>query len=298
MLTTLFVVVRVVANPVSNVFQKKLAQRGASPIFIIAATHAILTLAVLPILTGASWTVPPPEFWTNMGICAVLAVSGNVLLVYALRRTDLSILGPTSAYKAVISLVPGVLLLGEVPTALGALGIILVLAGSSVVVERVPGRPRGSGLVDFFTDRGVQLRLAALALSATEAVFLKRAILHASPGLTFILWSIFGLPLAAAVAVAVWPRGTAGEELTRLGQQWQTYLWLALMTGLMQAATLFTFGKLQVGYSLALFQLSTLISVFLGHRYFAERNVRRRLMGSVIMIAGAVLIVWLGRGDG
>jgi drug/metabolite transporter (DMT)-like permease len=51
---------------------------------------------------------------------------------------------------------------------------------------------------------------------------------------------------------------------------------------------------LPVGYSLALFQLSTLISVFLGCRYFQEGQIRKRLLGSVIMAAGAMLIVLLG----
>ena len=137
------------------------------------------------------------------------------------------------------------------------------------------------------------MRFAALAFSATEAVFLKRAILHSTPGITYVFWSILGLPVAAA-AVLLLLRGTLGQEVRRLRQHGRTYLWLALSTGLMQAATLFTFGNLQVGYSLALFQLSTLISVFLGYRYFEERNIQRRLVGSVIMIAGAVLIVGLG----
>ena len=63
----------------------------------------------------------------------------------------------------------------------------------------------------------------------------------------------------------------------------------------MQVTTLLTFGKLQVGYSLALFQLWTLITVYLGHRYFRERNIRRRLLGSVVMVIGGMLIVTLGR---
>jgi drug/metabolite transporter (DMT)-like permease len=293
MLTGLFVIARVVSNPVSNVFQKQLAQRGANPIFIIAVTHALLTLGALPIVAGTRWLDLGPAFWTNMAICTVLAVAGNALLVAALRRSDLSVLGPVNAYKAVLSLGLGLFLLGEVPTVFGALGVFLILAGSYFVVDRVPGQPHRNAFVLFFRDRGIQLRLAALVLSATEAVFLKRAILHASPVTTFIFWSILGLPVAAA-AVALLPRGTAGQELHRLGQHWRTYVWLALTTGLMQATTLLTFGKLQVGYSLALFQLSTLISVFLGYRYFAERNIGRRLLGSIIMVVGAVLIVTLG----
>jgi drug/metabolite transporter (DMT)-like permease len=314
MLTALFVAARVVANPVANAFQKKLAERGANPVFIIAATHTLLTLAALPILAGAELAQLGPRFWINMGIAAMLAVAGNVILVYALRQSDLSVLGPVNAYKAVLSLGLGVLLLGEMPTALGTAGIFLVLAGSYFVIEQPPDRPHGYALVHFFRDRGIRLRLAALVLSATEAVFLKRAILDASPALTFVFWSILGLPVAAAAVVflsrarrkspspplpagllsTVLPSPTL-TNLMLFAQQMPIYLWLALTTGLMQAATLFTFGQLQLGYSLALFQLSSLISVFLGYRYFAERNIRRRLIGSVIMVIGAVLLVSVGR---
>ena len=86
--------------------------------------------------------------------------------------------------------------------------------------------------------------------------------------------------------------------MTRLRSEWRTLLWLAATTGLMQLTTLLTFGKLQVGYSLALFQLSTLITVYLGHHYFRERNIRRRLLGSLVMVVGAMLIVTLGHSRG
>jgi drug/metabolite transporter (DMT)-like permease len=44
-----------------------------------------------------------------------------------------------------------------------------------------------------------------------------------------------------------------------------------------------------------LFQLSTLIGVFLGYRYFREGQIRKRLLGAAIMSAGAALIVMQGR---
>ena len=292
MLTALFIATRIVANPVSNVFQKQLTRHGANPLFIIGATHAQLTLAVLPFAGGAGSL--DAAFWANMAICAVLAVVGNVLLVYALRSTDLSILGPINAYKAILSLVLGVFLIGEVPSLFGLAGVLLILMGSYVVVDRAPHQPRGDAFLRFFRERGVQLRFAALVFSATEAVFLKRAVLHSTPATAFVFWSILGLPVAAA-AIALLLRGRVGWEMQRFRHHWLTYLWLAFTTGLMQLTTLLTFNKLQVGYSLALFQLSALISVFLGHRYFQERNIRRRLAGSAIMIAGAALIVILGR---
>ena len=292
MLTALVLAIRIAANPISNVFQKQLVQRSASPVLVIAATHVGLTLMSLPLLLGAVSLRLPPSFWADITIAVLLAVSGNSLLVAALESADLSLLGPVNAYKSVVSLVPGMLLVGEVPSTAGLGGIALIIAGSYLVVDRRVGEPRRNAFVQFFRERGVQLRFAALVLSATEAVFLKRALLQSSPLTTFVCWSILGLPIAFAAAVATRP----------LAREWQsvraslpTYLSLVLATGAMQLATLVTFGWMQVGYSLALFQLSTPVSVFLGHRYFQEGNIGKRLAGSAVMAAGAMLIVVFGR---
>jgi drug/metabolite transporter (DMT)-like permease len=293
MLTALFVAARIVANPVANVFQKQLTQRSAHPLFIIGATHALLTPMSLPFLFDLTDLEHGSEFWTYMLSAALLAVAGNVLLVYALKRADLSVLGPINAYKAVIGLVLAVFLVGEVPTPMGGLGVLLVLAGSYLVVDDDPSRPRRNAFVQFFRERGIQLRLAALALSATEAVFLKKALLLSSPLTTFLLWSILGLPIAA-FAVVLLMGDRIESQLASFRDNWLSFVSLAIATGLMQLATVFTFSTLQVGYSLALFQLSTVISVLLGHRYFQERNFRKRLVGSAVMAAGAALIVVLG----
>ena len=296
MLTALFVVARILANPVSNVFQKQLTQRSANPLFIIGATDVLLTLAVLPLfLLRAVPLQLAPGFWTNMVISATLAVASNVLLVYALQSADLSVLGPINAYKSVISLVLGVFLLGEIPAPMGAAGVLLIVAGSYFVVDRDATRSRGNAFARFIGERGVQFRFAALAVSATEAIFLKKALLLSSPLTTFVFWSILGVPIAAAAMALLHLEGV-GQETARFRLNWPTYMWLAVTTGIMQLTSLLTFGKLQVGYSLALFQLSTLISVFLGYRYFQEGQIRRRLVGSVIMAAGAALIVMVGHG--
>ena len=104
MLTILAVIARIVTNPLSNVFQKQLAQRSADPLFIIAATHGLLTVLGLPLLLGKPLDALGVVFWASMLTAVVLAVVGNVILVYALRAADLSVLGPLNGYKAVLSL--------------------------------------------------------------------------------------------------------------------------------------------------------------------------------------------------
>jgi hypothetical protein len=48
-----------------------------------------------------------------------------------------------------------------------------------------------------------------------------------------------------------------------------------------------------VGEALALFQISILISVFLGYQVFREGGLIKKLAGSLIMIAGSLFILLL-----
>jgi len=49
--------------------------------------------------------------------------------------------------------------------------------------------------------------------------------------------------------------------------------------------------RLAVAAALALFQTSILLTVFLGWKVFREQNFRRRFLGAIVMVIGAVLIV-------
>jgi drug/metabolite transporter (DMT)-like permease len=236
----------------------------------------------------------PAAVWTNMLVAALLAVSGNVLIVAALAESDLSVLGPINAYKSVVGLILGVFVIGEWPTPTGLAGVLLIVAGSYFVIDRNVNQPVGDAYMRFFSERGIQLRFAALFVSATEAVFLKRAIVVSSPALVFVLWSVLGFLMVVTWALIGLRREVVHQFVVLKGQL-RTFVSLAAATGAMQMATLVTLRDFQVGYSLALFQLSAIVSVFLGRRYFAEANIGRRLIGSIIMAAGAALIVLAGR---
>ena len=48
---------------------------------------------------------------------------------------------------------------------------------------------------------------------------------------------------------------------------------------------------MNVSYALALFQLSTLLSIFLGVNIFKEKGLIKKLIASLIMIVGAIVII-------
>lgn len=280
------VAVRVFVNPLSNVFQKLLTGKGVSPLVVVAIAHGLLTVVCLPLLL----IDPPPgspDFWLNITVCAMLAVAGNVLLVQAMRLSDLSILGPVNSYKSVVSLIPGMVLLHEIPSVSALLGVALIVAGSYVIADRSGMKPGQNAFARFLTDRGVQFRLAALVLTAVEAVFLKLALVASSPLATFSVWSILCLAFVAPLAVRF---GNVNEGVRTAWASKRSCLMLGVTTGLMQFSTIIVFSGFQVAAALALFQTSTLVSVVLGWHVFGEKNVAQRLCVT-LMVVGAMLIV-------
>ena len=170
----------------------------------------------LAVLTGIRVAALGLDFWGNILTAVVLAVAGYVFLWYALKSTDLSVLGPINAYKAVVGLLLAVVLIGEVPNLFGLIGVALIVAGSYLVIDRVPGQGRRSAFHQFTRKPGVQLRFAALICSATESIFLKRALLLSSPITTFLVWTVLCFAIAATAAVLL--RRDVVTEVTRLMQ--------------------------------------------------------------------------------
>jgi multidrug transporter EmrE-like cation transporter len=74
---TLTVFIRILANPIANVFQKQLTQRSAHPVFIIAIVHAALALICLPFFLTSSAFGVAPAVWTNMLIAAIKSAGAS-----------------------------------------------------------------------------------------------------------------------------------------------------------------------------------------------------------------------------
>jgi hypothetical protein len=89
----LFVAVRVLVNPLSNVFQKLLTRQGAPPAAIVGWTHGLLAMIAIPLVV----IEPPPAtsaFWIGTAVSAILAVASNVRLVRAVDvQSDGCLLG-------------------------------------------------------------------------------------------------------------------------------------------------------------------------------------------------------------
>ena len=285
-LVSLAVLLRIFSNPLGNVFQKQLTTKGHHPLLVNFLTFFLLSVVCFFIIPFIEWHKLQGQFWLYALLGGIVGAIGNGFLVKALQKGDLSVLGPINSYKSIVGIIFGIILLGEVPGLLGLLGIALIIYGSYYVLDTTEERFS----LKLLKKSEIQFRLWAMILTAIEAVFVKKVILLSSTTTAFITWCCFGA-FFSFLLLFLYRLDLKNESKKIRSTDITKYIFLIICIGIMQITTNYTFGHMAVGYALSLFQLSTIISVLLGHRIFKEKDIRKKLVGSVIMIIGSVLII-------
>ena len=284
-ITYFFLIIRIISNPAANAFQKKLSYSIPSSI-INFYTYLILSIFCIPFFNKyVQISTYEANFWFYVLIAGLLCALGTLYLIKAINIGELSVIGPINSYKSVIGLISAFLFLREVPSIIGIAGVILIVAGSYFIFEN----EKEGFSFSLLKRKDIQYRFFALILTGTEAAILKRIIIMSSVETCFIFWCLSGL-LWSFFIIFILKRKIKLPEKELI-----KYLFLiAVCLGLMQYSTNYVFERMNVGFALALFQLSSVITVFLGYKFFKEENIIKKLTGTAIMLSGSVLIILCG----
>lgn len=263
--------IRIFSNSYLNVFQKLLTQKGEHPSGVNFYTYLGLTLIGISVCPHPLYT---EGLWTDILTMGFLGATGNYFIIKALSSGELSTLAPINSYKPVIALIISFLLLKEIPGAQEGMGIFLIILGTLVL-----------GGSKILYNKATIYRFIALILLGTEAVFIKKVIISTDINSTFLYWVATGL--FCATIVSIFSKHQLKIKTANIKYQ----LILITMVALMQYTTNYVFARMNVAYALALFQLSTITSVFLGVNIFKEKGLVKKLIAASIMISGALLII-------
>jgi len=212
-----------------------------------------------------------------------------ILLYYkALRVSPLSLSLPFLSATPVFLILISFVLVGQKVSTLGGIGIALIgLGGYTLNLSALH-----SGFFEPFRaiarERGSLYMLIIAFIYAATSALGKIGVAHSSA-------PFFGAAYFLALAVCMLPiivRRTNGAKLSTL---LKANVGLALLPSLFDAiATVshyYALSMANVAYMIAVKRTSLLIGVFYGFLFFRERQVRERLIGSLLMFSGFVLIV-------
>jgi len=285
---SLAVLFRIFSNPLGNVFQKQLTVKGIEPLFISFLTYFLLSAGCLLAVVFIDWPVLSLQFWVYSVLGGIAGALGNGFLVKALQGGELSVLGPINSYKSVVGIIGAIILLHEIPHFWGIMGVALIIYGSYFVLDTT----RERFTLALLKKSEIQYRIWAMILTAIEAVFVKKVILASSTTIAFVSWCCFGAIFSLILLFVL--RIKIKNETGKIGKtETGKFILLMICMGIMQFTTNYTFKHMAVGYGLSLFQLSAIVSVLLGYKFFKEQSIRKKIIGSAIMIIGSALIILL-----
>lgn len=210
------------------------------------------------------------------------ALSGLIHAVYIFRlaRTydiaDFSVTYPIArGGGALVAAIGGVVLLGDDLSWVSGLGILIVVLGLGLIAGRVDVAHVRAALV------------VAVMIGAYTVVDSKGA---RSSDSAVYAWAIF-VPTALGVTLDGVVRGRWQEMKASVRGSWVQYT----LTGVASAVTywmvLAAVKRAPVGYVTALRESSVVLATFIGWRYLREKSGRRRIVASMIVLAGLVTLV-------
>jgi len=242
----------------------------------------VIFLLLLPFLLFQG--VPPLEegFWGALIVSGAINSIATLLFMRAIKYSDLSLSIPLRNFTPLFLLFTSPLILGEFPSPLGLMGVLLIVGGSYIL-----NLERGSyGLEPFRAlgrERGPRLMLFIAFLWSISSNYDKIGVTASSP----LLW-VVAVNLFAAVSLLPLTLRRPLPEFS--GRGFPLLLLAGILGGLglffqMNAITLAL-----VAYVIAIKRLGVLLSVLWGRLAFKEENFRKRMPGAVLMVMGAVII--------
>lgn len=266
-----------------------------SPYFLAGSSFLVASGALFSLSFLAGFPPLSPGFFPAAAVTVGINLAATLLLYRALSLSDLSLCMPMLSFTPVFLIATSALILGEIPDPAGILGIFLVAAGSFLLAARAGSSGFCAPLGRLFGDPGIRLMLVVAFLYSISVNYDKIAVETSDP-----LFS------SAVVFFLLGMLMLAGACMGYIG--WKTPLWtstahrpvmillpaLGLVLALEAISINLAYTLSIVPYVISVKRLSTFFAVLFGGCLLHEGNLRSRAAGSLVMIAGTVLIALYG----
>ncbi len=280
-----YAIITAFSQATSDAITKKTLQRADE--YIVAWLRL---LSSVPYLIIALFIIEIPKtdstFWTALIAALPLEVTAFILYIRALKESPLSLTIPFLAFTPVFLIFTSFLILGELPDKSGAAGVLLITAGAYTLNLHMRKKGLLKPIKAIIKERGSLMMLIVSFIYSITSSLGKLAILHSSPIFFGAVYFII-LALAFTPIVMFKSRNNLGQII----KNYKYFGFLGFFHSLMVITHMVAMSLTQVTYMIAVKRTSLLFSTGYGYFLFKEEKIRERLLGSILMIIGVVLIV-------
>lgn len=249
----------------------------------MSLTGATVAGLALPWIGG-----PARASWGWLGASVLLHVGYNVALMAAYRVGDFNQTYPLArGVGPLVVAVVAVLLLGESLPPVPALGVVLI-TGSVALLGLTPWHRVRANPTAVVAALATGLAIASYTL--VDAIGVRRS--ASTAGYTLWLFGLQGLATVCLIGVRLLVRGRADRPAAAAGPTggWSLAATASLMSMLAYGLVLWAQTRGAVAAVAALRESSVVVAALIGTVFFSEPVGRLRVMASVVIAGGVVLL--------
>ncbi|WP_424097772.1 EamA family transporter [Moorena producens] len=264
------------------------SKRGLKNVDAYIVSWAVFFFS-LPVLLPLLFVIEIPELGRNFGLALMVGGSLNVvamsLYIQALSRSDLSITVPFMTFTPLFLLVTSPIIVGEYPTPLDMVGILMIVVGSYSLNLKEKRNGYLAPFKGLLKQRGPKLMLTAAVIFSITANFDKVGVENSSP----IFWAI-ALHTFIATGMGVIMLCKSRSKLNQIPKNLLSLVPIGFFQAGVILCQMTALEMTFVSHVIAVKRMSALISVILGCLIFKEPGIKERATGAAIMVLGVVLI--------
>jgi len=231
-----------------------------------------------------------PGYLVAVVLGGVLSGLGGWSLNAALRRTDVSVVGPVMTLSPGFAIVIEWLLTNALPGPFGLLGVLLLVAGGYILSLGGQGTSWILPFRRLLLNPGSLFATIAAACFAAASVFGRIGIQMSDP-LSFSVLVAVVNPLVLWILFTLRDRRFHTRLITPdLRREIRPLLVLGLLFALMRIADQIALSLTLASYAMAVKRTAGVFSVLLGRWFFDERYVVAKLLGSLVMLLGVLAL--------
>lgn len=248
------------------------------------ALRFFASLFLLPLLFFIKIPELGTKFWIALAVSGTLNLIATILVVKAIKYSDLSITVPMVTFTPLFLLITSPLIVGEFPTPLGLIGVLLIVFGSYILNIKEIKNGYLAPFKAVLKEKGPKLMLAVAFIWSITSNFDKIGVLNSSS----LFWAV---AINSFIAVFMFPMLFFAKQN---GKGILINLKVLIPIGLFVALTtifqMIAIKMALVAYVISIKRTSVVMGVLFGCLFFKEKGLKERLLGAVIMILGVLLI--------
>lgn len=226
------------------------------------------------------------EFWASTFYIGLISYPLETLFYYkALQKDDISLILPILSIYPVLTIVLAIFVLGEVPSLVGVIGVIVITFGIYMLKIKHISDGLLAPIINLKNNKAVQYILIVVVLISIGTVIDKIAITNGN----LYLYGLYS-HLLMTIPLFIFAFIRSRDKLFQIVRYYKYFVVIGFCIFLYTTLYLLAVKESYVGYASAVKSASVLISIAFGILIFKEKDIIPKIIGGLIITVGLILM--------